>query len=212
MARGKTKYSHVTPKLPKLPLVESERRDIVNAVKAEINAATPLISDQSPTLPFELEARPSEQVLVTLIASIETLVRKLLNIEKRRTEGRKFASEYAKAYQELRMIKDKIDEWGSNVQLLLDAYTELLVDQMEVEGTDGLRLETGGSISKWEEPYGTVKDKEAFRKWCIANGYEGQLQLWPATMAALVKERLIAGEPEPDGIEVFAKTIVRLYK
>lgn len=43
-------------------------------------------------------------------------------------------------------------------------------------------------------------------------GYEKQLQLWPSSMNAVVKERALNAEPAPDGVEVYAKTIVRVSR
>lgn len=74
---------------------------------------------------------------------------------------------------------------------------------------NAMRLEGGETIRVQSEPYGQVKDKEAFRLWCIDNGYEKSLQLWPATMNAIAKERCVNGEPNPDGVEVFRKDIVK---
>jgi len=46
----------------------------------------------------------------------------------------------------------------------------------------------------------------------MENGYERQLQLHASTMNAIVKERLIAGEAEPDGCEAFARTKIVLMR
>lgn len=199
MAQRRGKYAHITPNLPKLPLIEPARRDIVTAVKNEITQPSDVV------VPLDPEAK-----FIELMAEMELCLKQVINLEKRRTGGRRWASEFAKAYQELRTLIDKIKEWQSNVQLLLDAYTELMIDQMEVEGMKAIRLTDGSSVTTYEEPYGQVKDKEAFRQWCITNGYGNQLQLWPATMNAMVKERLILGQPEPDGVEIFSKTVIRL--
>lgn len=58
-------------------------------------------------------------------------------------------------------------------------------------------------------PEGTPKAPHRFHP---GGGYENQLQLWPSTMNALAKERTLAGEPPPDGVEVTAKIQVRLNK
>lgn len=187
-------YAHITPNLPKLPLIEPERRDIVNAVRAEI-----LKPEEAPLI-------GQGEALSHLLSDLETAFKKILALETRRTGGRRYCSEYAKAYAELRIIKDQFTVWEANLQVLLDAYTELLSQQMDAEGVTSQSLVGGGRVSKHEEPYGQVKDAEAFRQWCIDNGYEQQLRLWPATMNNLVKERVLAGEKEPDGVEIFAIT------
>ena len=68
-----------------------------------------------------------------------------------------------------------------------------------------IKLRDGGSLSVQWEPTGKVVDKEKFRLWCIANGLEKSLQLWPSTMNSMVKEKLEAGEPTPDGVEAHSR-------
>jgi hypothetical protein len=120
----------------------------------------------------------------------------------------------ADRYIVLRDLEEKLKEELSAVTLQLDAYEQMLADSQETNvggwgeygvNEKALRLPDGTTIRVDREPYGQVKDKEAFRVWCIANGYERQLQLWPSTMNAIVKERLLVGQPEPDGCESFSK-------
>lgn len=199
MARQRGKYAHITPKLPKLPLIEPARRDIVTAVKNEITQSSDVV------VPIDSEAK-----FIELMAEMEICLKQVLTLEKTRTGGRRWASEFAKAYQELRALIDKIKDWQSNVQLLLDAYTELMIDQMDVEGVKAVRLTDGSSVSTFEEPYAQVKDKEAFRQWCLKNGYANDLSLGWMKTNSIVKERLTLGQPEPEGVEIFSKTVIRL--
>ena len=148
--------------------------------------------------------------------------------------------------------KDGIERLEKACNLRLEAATQLLAKSQD-EGEEpwgkygvkpnALRLEDGGTIRVQSEPYGQVKDKEAFRLWCKApvdvcmtcggdidaphhvdnpseghtnehrfkpgGGYERQLQLWPATMNAIVKERCVSGDPYPDGTEAFRRDVVK---
>jgi hypothetical protein len=123
----------------------------------------------------------------------------------------------AEVYITLRRMKERVQADLSAINLRIAAYEQLL-DESQESHADGwgkygvkhnaLRLPSGDTIRVQPEPYGQVKDKEAFRRWCIENGYEGQLQLWPTTMNAVVRERLVAGEPLPDGTEVFRDVTV----
>lgn len=131
------------------------------------------------------------------------------------------AMSLATSYVALRAAKEEINKQLSDINLKIEAYEQLLdtSQSTKAEGwgkygvkDNALRLPDGTTIRVEKQPYGQVKDKEAFRQWCIANGYENQLQLWPSVMNALVKERLLAGEPEPDGCEAFGKTTVKLVK
>lgn len=98
------------------------------------------------------------------------------------------------------------------------AALEQLLTESQDHGDEGwgqygvadnaLRLPDGSTVRIQKEPYGKVVDKEAFRLWCIENGYGDQLMLWPSTTNLVVKERLLAGEPEPAGIEAFFLTKV----
>jgi len=147
--------------------------------------------------------------------------------------------------------KEGIEELLAACNLRIEAATQLLVasqDRGDEEWgkygvkPNALRLENGDTIRVHSEPYGQVKDKEAFRLWCIApadvcrtceeregapwhsdipsddpqvhrfnpgGGMERQLQLWPATMNAIAKERAATGDPYPDGVEVFRKEQVK---
>ena len=117
--------------------------------------------------------------------------------------------------------KDGIERLEKACNLRLEAATQLLAKRQD-EGIgpwgaygvkdNALRLEDGSTIRVSSEPYGQVKDKEAFRLWCIANGYERQLQLWPTSMNAIVKERCANGDPYPDGTEAFRKDVVKFIK
>lgn len=127
----------------------------------------------------------------------------------------------AETYTTLRELKDQLKAQLSTVELQIEAYEQLLAESQEEGGSgwgqfgvkpNALRLQNGDTIRIQPEPYGKVTDKEAFRQWCIANGYERQLQLWPSTMNAIVKERLLAGDPEPDGTEAYSYTKVVLTR
>ena len=127
----------------------------------------------------------------------------------------------ADRYIFLRSQEDDLLEELSKITIQLDAFEQLLADSQEVNvggwgeygvNDKALRLPDGTTVRVDREPYGQVKDKEAFRLWCIKNGYETQLQLWPSRMNAIVKERLLVGQPEPDGCESFSKFKIVLTK
>ena len=128
-------------------------------------------------------------------------------------------ADLASAYLDLRAEKERIKADESRVNLSIAAVTQLLIDAQEAGVGDwgkygvkdnALRLASGDTIRVHTEPYGKVLDKEAFRQWCIANGYENQLQLWPTRMNAIVKERLLNGEPEPDGTAAYSYSYIKL--
>lgn len=224
MAKRTGKYAHIIDSLPRLPGVDPDRRDLVEAVKREILAP-----------PGEHEII---RMRVSILSNIEELFRELLKDEKRTAAGRPWAAEFARAYAECRAIKDRLSEWESSLNLLIEAYQWLMVDQMEVEGISSMKLSNGQPVSTFQEPYAQVTDKEAFRVWCLsqrewvpkiedgvvvvgedglpvmvpegARIYERMMALPWQTTNAITKELLLNGEAEPDGVTCYAKTKVRL--
>lgn len=122
--------------------------------------------------------------------------------------------ELAQGYVDARRAKDRVDEELKKMALICTAYEQLLAESQE-RGGDGwgeygakdnaLRLSSGDLIRIQREPYIYVKDKEAYRLWCIANGYVRDLHMWPSKTAAIGKERLKAGQEEPDGCTIHSK-------
>jgi hypothetical protein len=129
-------------------------------------------------------------------------------VEKLRTEIQiRSAVELARTYAMLRKKKDEVEATLSEVNETLEAISSLLVPAFIDEGVTSLRiLETGQSVSVQFEPYAAVIDKDAHRRWAIANGLENSLALPWMTTNALTKERLLNGEPEPAGVQAFVAT------
>lgn len=101
-----------------------------------------------------------------------------------------------------------------NMNLRLEALTQMLVfsqdagDEMWGQygvGDNAVRLSSGDTVRVKAEPYSHVVDKDAFRLWCIDNGYGRQLQLHSSTTNAITKERLVAGQNPPEGVKAFRK-------
>jgi hypothetical protein len=120
----------------------------------------------------------------------------------------------AKEYQIVRSVKDDLNDQLSIVQMRLTAVEQLLFEAYENDepgfglygaGPNTIKMRDGASVAVQMEPMGKVEDKEAFRLWCIANGYENALQLWPSTMNSLTKDRLLKGESAPEGVKAYAK-------
>lgn len=152
------------------------------------------------TLPRTLGTEPAYQQKVEAVKAIM------------RSEGPMHGSALAYTYAQIREEKDVIEEQLSVVNLQLEAISQLMAEQFENEGTTAIGLENGAKVSIHYEPTGKVEDKEAFRLWCIENGLEKSLQLWPSTMIALLKERLLAGEDAPDGVTAAARRVIRFSK
>lgn len=201
MAKRRGKYAAITDKLPRMPLVDPTRMDVVTAVTTQILA------------PRTLEETQPESPGLSIPDLLDTADRCLKEINElaiRSTAGRKWASEYARTYAELRAIREKVATWDTMLSVTLEAYLALMVPQMEAEGVTSIRLASGQSVSWYYEPYLTVTNKEDFRQWCIKQGLERSLHLNWQTANNLVKQMLIRGDEEPPGTATWSKVKVRL--
>lgn len=88
--------------------------------------------------------------------------------------------------------------------LTLEALSQLIADTFDDEDVTSLKI-PGASVRVQVEPYAQVQDKEVFREWCLIHGLAESLMLPWQTTNSITKERLLAGKPEPDGVEAFQK-------
>jgi hypothetical protein len=122
------------------------------------------------------------------------------------------ASALASEYRRLRDSKDEVEQIISRLNLEIEAVSQLLIEQYEADGTSSIALATGGSVSTQLEPYAQVLDRDQCRTWAVENGLERSLALPWQTANAIVKERLLKGEPEPPGMKAFVRTKIVLRR
>ena len=117
--------------------------------------------------------------------------------------------------------KEGLEDLLYDANLKLEALEQLLIESHDGDETgwgqygakpNAVRLSSGATIRVQVEPTGKVLDKEKFRQWCLANGLEQKLQLWPSTMKSIAKERLLAGATMPDGVEVYTMSKIVYVK
>lgn len=197
MPKPRSKYGHITPSLPKLR-PDSAYQDRVEATKAAILA---------PPKADDLSTMDIPRVLSVVDQQMRVMHEGVL----RSCAGQRHASALATAYAEVRNLKERLKEWESNTNLLLEAYQQLMIEQMEAEGVTGLRIDGVGNVSTWQEPYSRVADQAAFRDWFLADpDLKQKATLMWQTIDSLTKQRLLNGEEPPPGVEVYAMHKVRL--
>lgn len=171
MARKAGKYAHITAKLPKINGVGSEYRDNVkyqervDQTKREIlmergsdgEASVPSLKD-APALVL------TDEDILRLLGSVEQNLKVLHRALLRRCAGKNQLTALAAAYAAARDLKDRIADWESNTNLLIEAYAQLMLDAADNEDVTSVRL-GDRPVSWWEEPYTTVKDKAANLAW-----------------------------------------------
>jgi len=111
-------------------------------------------------------------------------------------------SDIVDKYVELRKKKAVIDAKLKDVNLLLEAIGEMLIKQYEAQGIDTMRLVSGASVAVNPEPKVRVTDPDACREWAKKEGLERLLSIPWQTLNSMAKERLLSGDPFPEGTEL----------
>lgn len=192
MAKKPGKYDHIIDNYAPLPLEDPGYQEKVDAFKEEI-----------------------QKNEVYTAESLAKAYRKLRN-----GIGNPIDDDFLETLIEL-LGDDGIHALKSVCDLRMEAYEQMLAASHNADepgwgmygaGDNTVKFTDGGSVSVQREPTGKVKDKEKFRLWCIENGLETQLQLWPSTMNSIVKQRCLDGLDEPDGVEIYSTRKVVLRK
>lgn len=143
------------------------------------------------------------------------------------------SSGLAAVYAGIRREKDALAEQISDVQVRLDAISQMIIAQFETEKISSLKLAPvllegvpilRPSIRVELQPTASIVDAAAFRWWCLApaiqslmaipageiteerikeclsTGLANKMVVNTQTAISLTKDRLLEGEPEPDGI------------
>lgn len=173
---------------------EPSHQDRIEAVKTRITLAV----GQMDSLDVEADLQVEMNNLSKACEKIDELGPFLLAPARQ-------GADYARAYRMVRLIKEELKDRLSNVDLLLEAYAQMMVEQFEVEDVDLLKLGTGDKVNVQLEPYPKTIDPQAVRDWCIKQGYLSQMSLPWQTLHMLVKERLLEGLDAPPGIELTAR-------
>lgn len=120
------------------------------------------------------------------------------------------ASALARRYIALRAEKAQAAAALSEVNTRLEAVSQMMFDQYEVEGVKALTVD-GHSVTCRLVPYPKMEDKEAFRQWCLGvPDLARQMVLHAGTAKTIINDMLAAGEELPPGVGVWAKQGFRL--
>lgn len=138
--------------------------------------------------------------------------------EKLRAENPVLSPEMLAALYELaRAKKTQAEQNLRSVNRRVVALEQLLTSSQERGergwgaygvGENALRLENGGRIDVRPQISVKLLDAIANRRWSIENGYENDLRLLPQKLGQVTRERLVVGEPEPDGTEATQYKVV----
>ncbi len=117
---------------------------------------------------------------------------------------KRHASWLANEYAIARYEKEKIQAELSKVQVKIDALAQLMEDQFEVEATTSITLVTDDKVRLEPGIHPKIVEPEKFRLWCLADpDLSKKMMLHSSTTESLVRKLLLAGEPEPPGVEAY---------
>src|SRR5262245_23258895 len=115
-------------------------------------------------------------------------------------------------YAKERRNKDNKEDELSDINLKIEALTQMIVEGLENQSLVQYRLESGASISMKDDAYSKVEDNDKWFKWIRETNREHLLSVHYQTMNSLVKEMLEDGKTPPPGIKVFLKTGLTLRR
>lgn len=122
------------------------------------------------------------------------------------------APKLANKYRLLRSEKEHFKSELYTTEMYLAACEQLLVASNQADDPDWgqygatsnmLRLANGDKIEVRAEPYAAIEDRDKVREWAIKEGLERLLALPWQTLNDQMKQRLLKGESEPDGVKAF---------
>jgi hypothetical protein len=108
-------------------------------------------------------------------------------------------------YALLRAEEDVAEAKRKAVTLRLNAVTQLMVDAFEKRKMTHLTLDKVGAVRTDVVPHAIVKDKEAYRKWCLRHKYGPEMGLLWQKTNQITKELLLDAQEPPKGVDAYLK-------
>lgn len=143
-------------------------------------------------LPRMLGTEPDYQVKVDAVKEVI-----------KEEEGFKmWSSHLAKLYAMARLEKSLLNQQLYVLNVRIEALGQMIETQFDNESVSKINLQDGMSVTYYKEPTVKVIDAEAFRVWCIDNGFEKMMHLHPMRTISLAKEKLLSPEPDLPGVTV----------
>lgn len=122
------------------------------------------------------------------------------------------AARLARMLVERKGEKERIESELYDINVELNALNQLLLEVMENDGQESLKLSTGETIYQTIEPYSSVEDRAKLLAWIDETGSQYLLSVQWQTLNGAVKLMLEKGAPTPPGVKVYLKSSVRLLR
>jgi len=119
-------------------------------------------------------------------------------------------SRLAALFAQRKAQKDAHEEQIAELNVELEALSQLLVEALEDQQIQKVELASGATCYLQDTPYPVVKDREALLAWIKKQKMASLLTIHYQTLKGIVNERLVGGKTVPPGVEVYLKTQARL--
>ena len=194
------KYSHITGRLDPVPIRDPKAQEKVDFVKDKVLSA----GDEPDWLValelFEEHAAAATSALDTALSLATRDGHRDIEPQPRAVE------DHAKAYKMVRVMHDQFTARVKSFDILLEAYKQITIDELEARGMSSVRFVDGSSVSTEDLPYAVVNDSEKMIQWLRDNNQEEMLSVNWQRLNAHVKECLLNETEEPDGVTAYTMT------
>jgi hypothetical protein len=120
---------------------------------------------------------------------------------------------FARLYADAKVEKHRLKQENSEVNVRVEALSQILRDILEGENLEKVEVAGGLSVGLRDEVYASVENEDKFFKYLERTGQTALIKMVvaPGTMKSLTSELLAAGRNPPDGIKPYIKTSAQLY-
>lgn len=112
----------------------------------------------------------------------------------------------AREYAERDKRKKELEAEISQLNIELEALSQMGVESMESDGLQKIDLAAGGYVRIDDRPYTSTEDRAKILAWIKKNKMQDLLTMNYQTLSAMNNERLVAGKALIPGTKIFMKT------
>ena len=196
MAKKKGKYAAVLDGLKPAPPEDASYQQQIDKAKTEFASMTAAqIAAKYTLLRLEHEVKKAEAALIYV--KVEAAAQLLAQSQEKGDEGWGL---YGAGENAIRLPNGdtiRVDEEPAPRVVDKEAFRLWCMAPADVCMTCGER-----EGAPWHDNPALHPNDAQVHEFHPGGGYETKMQLWPTTMASVAKERLLAGDPQPDGVEV----------
>jgi hypothetical protein len=119
-------------------------------------------------------------------------------------------TDLGQAMADFKNQKNTLEGQIKNINTVLEALSQLIVDRMEDNDMEAIELANGIKVGIKDEPYTSIEDQKKFYDWIKKTKQQGLLKINYQTLNAITKDLIINGKKNPPGTKTFIKTSAKV--